>query len=964
MAKEGRKWSIGSTWIRIDPHIHAPGTVLNNQFGDDWAGYVQRINSAVPKTSVLGITDYFGLAVYEKVRERWLRGEMPGVSLLFPNIEIRLNLKVDRGSGVNLHLLVDPTDDDHVERVREKLQALTFVYDSAGRETYRCSDQGLQRLGRAFSKGSGLTDAVALRVGVEQFKVNLDELNDIIARDAWFRKNVLLAVPTGADGGGGFGRNDAFEAVRETLLKRADIILSGNPADREFWSGRNPSFGSLRVDPKPCLHGSDAHSLDAVLAPAKDRRCWIRCEPTFEGLRQTILEPERRVYVGDATPPRPVPAQTIRSVRAVNANSWFPDQPIRFNEGLVTIIGARGSGKTALADLVAFAACALSVKPGPASFVTKAQSDRLLNGVMVEITWGDGAKSSATFGAAPPQNGEPLVRYLSQQFVEELCSKEGLAGPLVAEIERVVFNAIPEEDRQGADSFTELRDIHVEPMKIARASAESAVAELTATIAVEHKLQSGLPSLRTDVKESRRQLDAANREIGKLPAGNDPAKKLALDAVDSALKALKAEVARLDRRSTDLNALRAEVADFYRQARQKQLVWQQRFGGILSPADWEGLVPVGSGPLDRLKLLQVQAALCAANARNHGVTDGAGAPGRGVAALTEETGRLTRELGLDPTTVTKRTELSRKAAELTQLERRQLEQIAHAERAAVRIQAAKEARLDAYVDVFENLASEARSLDALYGPLQARAKSQAGSKVEFMVKRIVDVAAWAKRGESLLDLRRTPFAGKNGLADLAEHILGEAWRTGSPSDVRAAMAAFLSDQNAPSPNHLLQEAQPEALGQWLFSTEHVRVVYGVLYERTELHRLSPGTRGVVLLTLYLGLDEWDRRPLIIDQPEENLDPQSVYAELVGFFRAASARRQVIMVTHNANLVVNTDSDQVIVATGERTSTKTLPRITYVAGGLEDLDIRASVCGILEGGKAAFQKRGRRYGVAQ
>ena len=56
----------------------------------------------------------------------------------------------------------------------------------------------------------------------------------------------------------------------------------------------------------------------------------------------------------------------------------------------------------------------------------------------------------------------------------------------------------------------------------------------------------------------------------------------------------------------------------------------------------------------------------------------------------------------------------------------------------------------------------------------------------------------------------------------------------------------------------------------------------------------------MLLTLYLGLDQWDRRPLVIDQLEENLDPSSVYDSLVPFFREAALRRQIVMVTHNAN----------------------------------------------------------------
>ena len=69
-----------------------------------------------------------------------------------------------------------------------------------------------------------------------------------------------------------------------------------------------------------------------------------------------------------------------------------------------------------------------------------------------------------------------------------------------------------------------------------------------------------------------------------------------------------------------------------------------------------------------------------------------------------------------------------------------------------------------------------------------------------------------------------------------------------------------------------------------------------------------------------------------------------------------------MVTHNANLVVNTDSDQVIIAAAERTSPNELPAVTYSAGGLEDAWVRDEVCRLLEGGEEAFRRRGLRYGV--
>jgi energy-coupling factor transporter ATP-binding protein EcfA2 len=120
--------------------------------------------------------------------------------------------------------------------------------------------------------------------------------------------------------------------------------------------------------------------------------------------------------------------------------------------------------------------------------------------------------------------------------------------------------------------------------------------------------------------------------------------------------------------------------------------------------------------------------------------------------------------------------------------------------------------------------------------------------------------------------------------------------------------------------------------------------------------------GIVLLLLYLALDNADERPLIIDQPEENLDPKSIYDELVGLFLKAKAKRQVIIVTHNANLVINTDADQVIVASAGPHPGDGLPEIAYASGGLEDAPIRKMVCDILEGGEHAFRERARRLRV--
>ena len=79
-------------------------------------------------------------------------------------------------------------------------------------------------------------------------------------------------------------------------------------------------------------------------------------------------------------------------------------------------------------------------------------------------------------------------------------------------------------------------------------------------------------------------------------------------------------------------------------------------------------------------------------------------------------------------------------------------------------------------------------------------------------------------------------------------------------------------------------------------TDHIKLTYGLKYNHVELEKLSPGTKGIVLLILYLGIDIDDTRPLIVDQPDENLDNESIYTLLTAYFKSAKCRRQIILIT--------------------------------------------------------------------
>lgn len=296
-------------------------------------------------------------------------------------------------------------------------------------------------------------------------------------------------------------------------------------------------------------------------------------------------------------------------------------------------------------------------------------------------------------------------------------------------------------------------------------------------------------------------------------------------------------------------------------------------------------------------------------------------------------------------------------------------EIAKGRGAEARIETLRQQRRDAYVGVFQAVLDEEHALTQLYEPLKAQIAQARGSlvKLSFTVRRNVDLAAWCETGEELLDMRAAgAFKGKGSLRERAEASLLDAWRRGDATMVGEALLHFVSmytaDLRKHRPEHTDAKEWARRVSAWLFSTDHISVGYGLEFDGLPIERLSPGTRGIVLLLLYLAVDTQDDRPLIVDQPEENLDPQSIYDELVVEFQRAKLRRQVIIVTHNANLVVNTDADQVIVARCGSHERGRLPSITYVSGGLEEPTIREAVCAILEGGKRAFQERAKRLRV--
>jgi len=124
----------------------------------------------------------------------------------------------------------------------------------------------------------------------------------------------------------------------------------------------------------------------------------------------------------------------------------------------------------------------------------------------------------------------------------------------------------------------------------------------------------------------------------------------------------------------------------------------------------------------------------------------------------------------------------------------------------------------------------------------------------------------------------------------------------------------------------------------------------------DFSRLSLGQKQSVLLALMLSADS--NRPLIIDQPEDHLDSEFIYQTLVPVLRRAKERRQVIIVTHNANIAVLGDAEQIIVLKAQDDTGRIVSR-----GSIDHAETRQYACDILEGSAEAFRRRAAIYGVA-
>ena len=986
----------GSIWHRWEPHVHTPGTMLNDQFGGEeaWPEYLAQLEASNPPIRALGVTDYYSTDAYTRVCKEKARGRLSGIELIFPNVELRLDVGTMRGRWVNVHLLVSPEDSEHLDRLHQFLTRLRF---RAFNESFSCTREDLIRLGKA-AYPRPLDDQSALRHGVGQFKVNFDQLREAYEQSDWAQSNILIAVAGSKTDGTSGVRNSADATLREEMETFADLIFASSPAQREFWLGQrdiisaediNTRYGGL----KPCLHGSDAHETSKTGKPDKDRRSWVKGGLEFDALRQACIDPAGRAFVGSTPPKAGTPSQLIDQLVLSNA-PWAKTPELAFNSGLVAVIGVRGSGKTALVEMIARACDAIPEKSEDeardrpiSSFLDRA--GELLGDAEINLKWRDGETAARKLGdSSASEVTYSRARYLSQQFVDKLCSANNMTDALLREIERVIFEAHPLTERDGTLNFTELLELRASRYRFIRAREEAAIVNISGRVGAELLKVRLVDTLTKDIATKEHVIAAYTADRKLLVSKNKEARVKRLTEITEAAEKVRGYIRYFSSQEQSLLSLQDEVSDLRtNQAPEMLRGTQERHSGShLKPEDWASFQLDYTGDVDAQLSKYLQNCRKAAKLwKGTAPVAPCGDGGSYIPANTElqklplatleiEIARLEILVSEDKVIQKKFSSLSAKILDETttlSVLREKLEDANEAQSRANKLYTEREV---SYKRVFEAITSEQQVLIDLYEPLMTRLSGASGTlaKMTFAVSRTADVIAWAECAETdLVDLRRQgPFRGKGKLSDLAEEALREAWESGDADSVSHAMAYFREMYQDDLLKHaIVSKAEPvehqewlKRFAHWLFSTDHISLNYGIDFDGVDIRKLSPGTSGIVLLLLYLALDHSDDRPLIIDQPEENLDPKSVYDELVDLFIEAKGKRQVILVTHNANLVVNTDADQIIIAEANNHESGSLPDITYTSGGLENAKIRKTVCDILEGGETAFRERARRLRV--
>ena len=396
----------GSEWRIWDLHVHTPLSIENN-YGcandeEGWNKYITALEQLPSDIKVLGINDYLFIDGYKKVKAYKDSGRLTNIELLLPVVEFRLAKFCGHKQfkRINFHVIFSnevPADVIQSQFLNALSSHYTLSADCALQWGGVVTKENLEDLGRriieSVPEGQKHNYGSPLKEGFNNLNLELSQIITILNNaPQYFKGKYLTAI--GKTEWDEFKWDDTSIAEKKTIINQADIVFTAAESIEKFNSAKvklqEQNVNSLLLD---C---SDAHSFSD--SSTKDRlgncKTWIKADPTFEGLKQILFEPEDRVRICDSKPEYKYDYDVIDRVELNSANTWH--QTIYLNQNLNSIIGGRSTGKsTLLASLAAAFNCIDNVD-------NKEYINQLRDSV--HVYWRDGQENVDKYIEYFPQN--------------------------------------------------------------------------------------------------------------------------------------------------------------------------------------------------------------------------------------------------------------------------------------------------------------------------------------------------------------------------------------------------------------------------------------------------------------------------------------------------------------------------------------------------------------------------------
>lgn len=1031
------EYKRGAEWRQWDLHIHTPASFhwLGKRFNADPNStentvlvdeMIAALNEAKP--AVFALMDYWTFDGWFALKRRLAQEGAPKLlKRVFPGIELRLMAPMT--GRLNAHVLFSDEIEDQMLRDFKAVLRVELV-------NRPLSDDSLVALARMVGedklKHHGLIKnevdvdfETALRAGSVIAEINCDSYKTAIER-----------VPNGyAVGFMPFNTSDGLAEVKWQehyayclgLFKSSPIFETRDLNTWGAFVGERTAVNEKWIDnfqsalggiPRLAVSGSDAHQFKGVLGDNNNRgygdfpsgkATWIKADPTFLGLLQVIKEPAKRSYIGEYPDKLEEVAQNktffIDRVEVrKNAGStvqeeWLSNCDLPLSNDLVAIIGNKGSGKSALADVIAL--LGNSKQKEHFSFLSnkrfRAKPKELAKHFRGQITWCDQTKSAAVpLSDDPESTSVELVRYIPQAHFEKLCNDHvsGRSDVFENELRAVIFAHTSQAIRQKALDFDQLieqqessyRDQLGEYRKdLKRLNQEIESIEAQLQPDVRKSLDELLAQKKKQIEEHNKIVPAMEPKPSELIAPEQQEAATNLESITLRLKELEEEERRgqeedaaLAAKSKAVQSLRERIKILQRQYKQfseETAVDLQTIGVDLAKIV---ILTTNEVPLDGIATI--------IPAERKLLIDKVDARSREKQKLVNEQAMYKAKLN-EPQL---RHQQSLKAVEVWQEKLRELNGVADApdtlegvkarleqlDQLPEALQARRARRIKLAEDIFEILEAQRKAREDLFAPvqdvIQRNRLIRDEYKLQFQATLGGSSDALAAALFALIKQNSGEFRGEEESHSTVKKIAEkfdlskklDAIKFISELHDKIVLAANSSDIHAVGIASILRTAKtqsgmnkaPSDVYDLLFGLSFLEPRYSLLFQETQIEQLSPGQRGALLLIFYLLVDK-GRNPIILDQPEENLDNETVVSLLVPVLNEAKKTRQIIMVTHNPNLAVVCDAEQVIYSSFNR---KDAAKITYIAGAIENTTINKHVVNTLEGTKRAFDNRRNKY----